>query len=75
MNILLGTVCLIYAVYLLSQLAYLGGGFAGILPDGYTLAEYARRGFFEMAWLSFINLGLMCLAMGLVEKEGRCPRR
>ena len=65
-NILLGTVCLIYAVYLLSQLAYLGGGFAGILPDGYTLAEYARRGFFEMAWLSFINLGLMCLAMGLV---------
>ena len=34
-NILLGTVCLIYAVYLLSQLAYLGGGFAGILPDGY----------------------------------------
>ena len=72
-NILLGTVCLIYAVYLLSQLAYLGGGFAGILPDGYTLAEYARRGFFEMAWLSFINLGLMCLAMGLVEKKAGAP--
>ena len=72
-NILLGTVCLIYAVYLLSQLAYLGSGFAGILPDGYTLAEYARRGFFEMAWLSFINLGLMCLAMGLVEKKAGAP--
>ena len=72
-NILLGTVCLIYAVYLLSQLAYLGGGFAGILPDGYTLAEYARRGFFEMAWLSFINLGLMCLVMALVEKKTGVP--
>ena len=72
-NILLGTVCLIYAVYLLSQLAYFGGGFAGILPDGYTLAEYARRGFFEMSWLSFINLGLMCLAMGLVEKKAGAP--
>jgi len=45
----------------------------GILPDGYTLAEYARRGFFEMAWLSFINLGLMCLAMGLVEKKAGAP--
>ena len=72
-NILLGTVCLIYAVYLLSQLAYLGGGFAGILPEEYTLAQYARRGFFEMAWLSFINLGLMCLAMGLVEKKTGVP--
>ena len=72
-NILLGTVCLIYVAYLLSQLAYLGGGFAGILPGGYTLAEYARRGFFEMAWLSLINLGLMCLAMGLVEKKSGVP--
>lgn len=73
-NIILGAVCLIYCVYLLSQLAYLGGGFSGILPSEYTLAQYARRGFFEMAWLSAINLGLMCLAMGLVEKKSNAPR-
>lgn len=73
-NIILGAVCLIYCVYLLSQLAYLGGGFSGILPPEYTLAQYARRGFFEMAWLSAINLGLMCLTMGLVEKKSNAPR-
>lgn len=73
-NVILGAACLLYCVYLLSQLAYIGGGFSGILPSGYTLAEYARRGFFEMAWLSTINLGLMCFAMGLVEKNNRAPR-
>lgn len=72
-NILLMAVCLIYLAFLLSQLAYLGGGFSGILPREYTLAEYARRGFFEMARLSFLNLGLMCLAMGLVEKKPDAP--
>ena len=68
-NIILWAVCLVYIVYLLSQLAYFSGGLSGILPEGFRLAQYARRGFFEMAWLSAINLGLMCLTMGLVEKK------
>ena len=72
-NILMSSVCLVYLVYLFSQLAYLSGGLSGILPEGFTMAQYARRGFFEMAWLSAINLGLMCLAMGLVEKKAK-PR-
>lgn len=47
-NTVLVMICLVYVVYLLSQLAYFAGGLAGILPAGYTMAEYARRGFFEM---------------------------
>ena len=47
----LGMISLVYVLYLVSQLAYFSGGFSGILPKGYTMAEYARRGFFEMAWL------------------------
>lgn len=66
-------VCFVYLVYLLSQLAYLSGGFAGILPEGYTMAEYARRGFFEMACLCGINLTVMVLALGLVRKESAAP--
>ena len=74
LNTVLGAVSLVYAVYLISQLAYFVGGFAGILPEGYTMAEYARRGFFEMAWLCAINLTVMTLAVGLVEKkDGRAP--
>ena len=72
-NILLVSVCLVYCVYLLSQLAYFSGGLSGILPEEFTMAEYARRGFFEMAWLSAINLGLMCFVMGLVEKKDAAP--
>lgn len=72
-NTILGAVCLVYAVYLMSQLAYFSGGFSGILPDGYTMAEYARRGFFEMAQLCAINLGVIWLAIGLVRKDPAAP--
>lgn len=64
-NTVLAAVSAVYVVYLLSQIAYFVGGFAGILPEEYTMAEYARRGFFEMAWLCAINLGLIALAMAL----------
>ena len=64
-NTVLWAVSGVYMVYLLSQLAYFVGGFAGILPEEYTMAEYARRGFFEMAWLCAINLGLIALAVSL----------
>lgn len=73
-NILLGAVCALYGAYLFSQLAYFSGGFLGILPEGYTLAEYARRGFFEMAWLSGINLSLILFGSGLVERQEKLPR-
>ena len=73
-NILLGAVCALYLAYLFSQLAYFSGGFLGILPEGYTLAEYARRGFFEMAWLSGINLCLILAGSGLVQRQEKLPR-
>lgn len=72
-NTILAAVCAVYAVYLLSQLAYLSGGLAGILPEGYTLAQYARRGFFEMAWLCAMNLGIISAGVGLVEKREKAP--
>ena len=73
-NTVLGAVCAVYAVYLASQLAYFVGGFSGILPEEFTVAEYARRGFFEMAWICVINLTVMILAISFTEKkQGRSP--
>ena len=64
----------LFLLYLLSQLAYFVGGFSGILPPGFTPAQYARRGFFEMAWLCAIDLGIIALSVGLVRKEeGNAP--
>jgi len=65
----LGIVCLLYAVYLLSQLAYFSGGFAGILPEGYSTAEYARRGFFEMTVLCAVNLALIAFTLRFYSKD------
>jgi hypothetical protein len=73
-NTVLGSVCAVYVVYLASQLAYFVGGFSGILPEEFTVAEYARRGFFEMAWICVINLTVMILAISFTEKkQGRSP--
>ena len=72
-NTVLLMVCGLYLVYLLSQIAYFSGGFLGILPDGYSTAQYARRGFFEMAWLCVINLGLITFGISLVSRESAAP--
>ena len=72
-NTVLIMVCLLYTVYLFSQLAYLSGGLSGILPEEFTLAEYARRGFFEMARLCGLNLGILCLSIYLIRLE-KLPR-
>ncbi len=72
-NTVLSMVCLLYVVYLLSQLAYFSGGLSGILPEEFTMAEYARRGFFEMSWLSTMNLGLICFSIWLIRVE-KLPR-
>ena len=70
----LAVICALYVLYLASQLAYFFSGFAGILPEGYTAAEYARRGFFEMTAVCAINLALLFVCLLIVRKpEGRAP--
>lgn len=52
-----GMVSLCYVIYLLSQLSYLFGAFSGNFVV--SLSSYARRGFFEMSAVAFINLCLI----------------
>lgn len=73
MNTALGAICIVYLAYLFSQLAYFIGGFSGILPEGFTASEYARRGFFEMACLCSINLGVMTFGVSMVARDSRAP--
>ena len=41
------------------QFAYLFGGNANITVEGYTYAEYARRGFFELVAVAVLTLGMI----------------
>lgn len=65
----LGALSAVYVVYLITQLAYFFSAFEGLLPKDYTVAQYARRGFFEMAAICAINLGLIFLAQLICRKK------
>ncbi len=62
-----------YLSYLFSQLAYFFDAFKGFLPAGYefSLAEYARRGFFEMCIIALINFVLIFLCRILTQKNNK----
>lgn len=69
----LGALCFVYLIYLISQLSYFFSAFASLLPDGYqfSYAEYARRGFFEMCLLTVINFSLLCAALLFTKRNGK----
>ena len=48
-------ICLIYVLFFVSQLPYFMSAFSNAIPMGFTYAEYARRGFFELCTVSVIN--------------------
>lgn len=65
---------LCYLFYLFSQLSYFFKAFGGFLPQGFTAAAYARRGFFEMCFIALLNNLVLFLFVLLVQKKnGRPP--
>jgi len=60
----IGLLCALYAVFTVIQSSYLYTGVATWrLPEGYTYAEYARRGFFEMIAVTGINMLLILVSL------------
>ncbi len=57
-GIILGSVVLLFAVFVAVQVRYLFGGQANINETGFTYADYARRGFFELVRVAVLSLGL-----------------
>lgn len=49
-------VCLVYLLFIGLQAKYLFSAFAGLRPEGFTYAEYARQGFFELCDIAVLNL-------------------
>lgn len=70
----LTVVNLIYLLFIGLQIGYLFSAFAHTLPTGFTYAEYARSGFFELIAVAVINLGLIAGTIGMTrQSEGRLP--
>jgi hypothetical protein len=72
-NTILIAICLVYLLFCGVQIIYLFAGEWFSLPEGYTFAEYARRGFFELLAVAMINLILM-LIFTIYFKENRMLR-
>ena len=60
-NILLVSILFVYSFFVIIQFKYLFAG--STLPYGLTYTEYARKGFFELFFLTGINITLILLTV------------
>lgn len=68
-------ICALQAVYLVSQIAYFFSTFSGFLPENYTYAQYARRGFLELCAVSLVNLTLIAVVLCFTKHKKRAAEK
>lgn len=59
---------LVYELFFFSQLPLYTAAFTGTLPQGYTYADYAREGFFQLCTVCAIN-GCVSLFLSLFTRQ------
>lgn len=62
---------ILYLFFTVVQFSYLYGGGTMTLPAGFTYAEYARRGFFELAAVTFLNFIIVISCVKFMKKENK----
>lgn len=69
-NILLSVVLFVYTMFVLIQFKYLFAG--ATLPEGLTYTQYARKGFFELLFLTGVNvLAILVVIKSTKSYEGK----
>jgi hypothetical protein len=74
-SIVLGSVILLFAAFVFIQFQYFFGGQANIHLDGFTYAEYARKGFGELVTVAFFALLLFLGLSAIVKREMAAQQR
>lgn len=74
-SIVLGSVVVLFAVFVAIQFQYFFGGQTNINVEGYTYAEYARRGFGELVAVAFFALLLLLGFSAVTRRETETQRR
>lgn len=67
-SIILSSVVILFTLFVVIQFQYFFGGATNINIEGYTYAEYARKGFGELVAVAFFAL-LMLLTLSAVTKR------
>lgn len=73
--IILGSVVALFTFFVVIQFQYFFGGEANITIEGYTYAEYARRGFGELVTVAFFSLLLFQGLSTVVKRETSTQRK
>ena len=67
-NIVLGSILIVYSLFVAIQFRYLFAA-SGNLPYGLNYVDYARRGFFELLFLSGVNITIILVAIWLTKHQ------
>ncbi len=74
-GIVLGSVVILFVMFVIIQFQYFFGGQANIHIEGYTFSEYARKGFGELVAVAFFSL-LLLLGLGTItRRENEAQKR
>jgi Domain of unknown function (DUF4153) len=65
---------LMFLFFVIVQFTYFFGAQSNITAEGYTFADYARRGFFELVSVAVLSLGLVFGLGAITRREGSSQR-
>jgi len=73
--IVIGGVNILFSIFVIIQFTYFFGGNTNINVDGFTYAEYARRGFSELVIVAFFSLLLFLGLSSITRRETTLKRK
>ena len=73
--VFLGLISALFLVFIGFQITYLFGGEANIINAGFTYAEYARRGFFELLAVAILSLLVLLASEKYAGSEPKKDKR
>ncbi len=73
--IVLGSVAVLFMLFVIIQFQYFFGGQTNISVEGYTYSEYARRGFSELITVAFFSLVLILGLSSFTRRDSEDQRR
>lgn len=62
---------MVYLLFSVIQFSYLYGGTAQVHFAGFSYADYARQGFFELVAVTVINLSILLFSLKFVKEDNR----
>jgi hypothetical protein len=73
--IILGSIEALFAFFIVFQIRYLFGAQVNISAAGFTYADYARRGFFELVTVAVLSLLIYVILSAITKREQPTQRK